>query len=75
MDSISVSLLHMVAVTGGIHAGRDAERKRRLDELVVDGLLALEVPRFSLPDGPAAESTYRLTAAGKEFLERETAAQ
>ena len=74
MDSISVSLLHMVAVTGGIHAGSDVDRKRRLDEMVKDGLLSLEVPRFSLPDGPAPESTYRLTAAGKEFLEREMAA-
>ena len=74
MDSISVGLLHMVAVTGGLHAGHDADRQRRLDELVGEGLLSLEVPRFRLPDGPAPEPTYRLTAAGKEFLEREPAA-
>ncbi|MFN7935581.1 MAG: hypothetical protein U0R19_19780 [Bryobacteraceae bacterium] len=75
MDTISVGLLHMVAVTGGLHAGRDADRKMRLDTLVSEGFLSLEAPKFQLPDGPAMESTYRLTPAGKEFLERETAAR
>ncbi len=71
MDPISVGLLHMVEVAGGLHAGGDEERKKRLDELVAQGYLSLEAPRFRLPDMPAPEPTYRLTAAGKEFLTAE----
>jgi hypothetical protein len=74
MDTISVSLLHMVAAAGGIRAQHDAERQKRLDEMVAGGLLSVEAPKFHLPDMPAAEPTYRLTPAGKEFLEREPAA-
>jgi len=71
MDTISVSLLHMVAEAGGVRSGGNAERKKRLDELVADGYLSLEAPRFSLPDMPAPESTYRLTDKGRLLLEKE----
>ncbi|MBL8173726.1 MAG: hypothetical protein JNK48_03600 [Bryobacterales bacterium] len=69
MDTVSVGLLHMVEVAGGLHAGHDAERKQRLDELVEKGYLSLEAPKFALPDMPAPEPTYRLTPAGRQFLE------
>lgn len=73
MDTISMSLLHMVAETGGLHAGRDLDRKKRLDELVAEGYLSMEAPKFSLPDMPPAEPTYRLTAQGRALLEKEGA--
>ncbi len=73
MDTISVSLLHMVAEAGGVRAGGDADRKKRLDDLVTEGYLSKELPRFQLPDSPPAEATYRLTANGKQLLESEVA--
>ncbi|MBL8222225.1 MAG: hypothetical protein JNL62_23520 [Bryobacterales bacterium] len=69
MDTVSVGLLHMVEVTGGLHAGADQDRKHRLDELVEKGFLSVEAPKFSLPDMPAPQPTYRLTPAGRQFLE------
>jgi len=68
MDTISTGLLRMISVTGGLHAGHDAERKRRLDEMVSEGLLSMEAPGWHLPDTPAPEPTYRLTEKGRQHL-------
>ena len=68
MDTISTGLLRMISTAGGIHAGHDAARKQRLDEMVTEGLLTLEQPTLRLPDQPAPEPTYRLTDKGRQFL-------
>jgi hypothetical protein len=68
MDTVSTGLLRMISMTGGLHAGHDADRKRRLDEMVTEGLLSVEQPTWQLPDTPAQEPTYRLTEKGKQFL-------
>jgi hypothetical protein len=68
MDAISMGLLRMAAAAGGIHAGHDPERQRRLDELVESGCLILEQPKFRLPGAPALEPTYRLTEKGRSLL-------
>jgi len=58
----------MVSTTGGIRPGHDAERKRRLDEMVAEGLLTVEEPRLHMPDQPPLEPTYRLTDKGRDYL-------
>ncbi|MBL8232120.1 MAG: hypothetical protein JNL98_26730 [Bryobacterales bacterium] len=69
MDTISMGLLRMVATTGGIRAGHDADRQVRLDELAREGYLSVEQPRLHIPDLPAPEPTYRLTDKGRGLLE------
>lgn len=68
MDEISTGLLHMLSVAGGIHAGHDLARKQRLDDMVAEGYLSLEQPKWHLPDQPAQEPTYRLTDKGRQCL-------
>lgn len=69
MDPISIGLLRMVATTGGIRAGHDAERQLRLEEMAREGYLSVEQPRLHIPDIPAPEPTYRLTEKGRGLLE------
>jgi hypothetical protein len=58
----------MISTAGGMRAGHDAARKERLDEMVTEGYLSLEQPKFQMPDQPAAEPTYRMTEKGREAL-------
>jgi hypothetical protein len=68
MDAVSTGLLRMISTAGGMHAGHDEARKARLDEMVAEGYLIAEEPKWRLPDQPAAEPTYRMTEKGRQLL-------
>lgn len=57
----------MISTAGGMHAGSDAARKQRLDDMVGEGYLVVEQAKYALP-GHVAEPTYRLTDKGRELL-------